>query len=118
MQNLFEISYIVDAKGGIPTAWAVNLDSTRYPKISERNPQVHQINEDDPSNDYDAIDSTAGSISSKSSRESSDDTNGLAPSITRMTEDLESDDDALKPISPHRVSCSTSKLLIARSIFY
>ncbi|KAM3155138.1 hypothetical protein ABEW05_004324 [Botrytis cinerea] len=102
LQNLFEISYIVDAKGGIPTAWAVNLDSTRYPKISERNPQVHQINEDDTSNDYDAIDSTAGSISSKSSRESSDDTNGLAPSITRMTEDLESDDDALKPISPHR----------------
>ncbi|ATZ52048.1 Bcubp12 [Botrytis cinerea B05.10] len=102
LQNLFEISYIVDAKGGIPTAWAVNLDSTRYPKISERNPQVHQINEDDASNDYDAIDSTAGSISSKSSRESSDDTNGLAPSITRMTEDLESDDDALKPISPHR----------------
>lgn len=104
LQNLFEISYIVDSKGGIPTAWAVNLDSTRYPKISERNPQVHQSNEDDTANDYDAVDSTSGSVSSKSSREGSDDPNGFAPSMTRMNEESTSDDDALKPISPQRVS--------------
>lgn len=84
----------------------MNLDSTAYPKISERNPQVQQMNGDDTSYDYDAINSRAGSVSSKSSRESSDGVNGFVPTQTRMN-DESSDEEELNPTSPKRVSYPT-----------
>ncbi|KAJ8071870.1 hypothetical protein OCU04_002178 [Sclerotinia nivalis] len=99
LQNLFEISYIADPQGAMPKAWGVNIETTTYPKISERNPQVQQMNGDDTSNEYDAIDSRAGSISSRSSKESNDDVNGFAPAPTRMTEESSEEDD-FNTISP------------------
>ncbi|APA05293.1 hypothetical protein sscle_01g000630 [Sclerotinia sclerotiorum 1980 UF-70] len=101
LQNLFEISYIADSHGGMPKAWGVNVETTTYPKISERNPQVHQMNGDDTSNEYDAIDSRAGSISSRSSKDSNDNVNGFVPAPTRMAEESSEEDD-LNPISPPR----------------
>ncbi|ESZ93218.1 hypothetical protein SBOR_6374 [Sclerotinia borealis F-4128] len=100
MQNLFEVSYIAGPKGRMPTGWNVTFESGTYKKISERNPQVQQINGDDTSYGYDAIENRAGSVSSKSSKESSDDVGGLAPAPTRMND--ESSDEDIDPTSPRR----------------
>lgn len=86
-------------KGGIPTGWNDGfLDS--YKKISERNPQVQQVNGDDTSNGYEAADGRSGSVSSKSSGDSGD-INNSEPQVTRMAE--ESTDDDLDTVSPPKV---------------
>ncbi|KAI9639992.1 hypothetical protein NHQ30_011551 [Ciborinia camelliae] len=101
LQNIFDVCYVPGIKGHMPTGWNDHFDTDVYKRISERNPQVPQMNDDDTSYGYDAINSRAGSISSKSSREGSDDVNGFIPAPTRMNE--ESSDDDINLTSPARV---------------
>ncbi|KAA8572048.1 hypothetical protein EYC84_001974 [Monilinia fructicola] len=98
MQNLFEISYFTDKQGRLPLHWDDKLGDPTFKKISERNPQVHQMNSDDASYGFDLVDGSAGSVSSKSSRDSSDDINNFEMPPTRMNE--ESSEDDLNPTSP------------------
>lgn len=102
MQNLFEISYFTDKQGRLPLHWDDKLGDPTFKKISERNPQVHQMNSDDASYGFDLVDGSAGSVSSKSSRDSSDDINNFEMPPTRMNE--ESSEDDLNPTSPPKVS--------------
>ncbi|QSZ33484.1 hypothetical protein DSL72_005052, partial [Monilinia vaccinii-corymbosi] len=100
LQNLFEISYFTDKQGRLPLHWDDKLADPTFKKISERNPQVQQLNGDDTSYGYDAVGSRAASVSSKSSRESNEDINNYDTAPTRMNE--ESSDDQLNQTSPRK----------------
>jgi ubiquitin carboxyl-terminal hydrolase 4/11 len=96
-QNLFEMSYFTGFKELVPVGWSSVDEDKDYPKLSSRDPQLHQPmqGDDEPQDDFSMPNGQAQSEPTSDAEE--DD----APQLvgpTRMNEEDSSDEDEPAPV--------------------
>jgi ubiquitin carboxyl-terminal hydrolase 4/11/15 len=100
-QNMFELCYF-STNEFVPAGWQAVDEDKSFPRISSRNPQLHQV--DEPEDDHDM---TNGRAASESSNEDDRFHPETFSSTTRMNEES-SDEDELAAAPVSRVCPATA----------